>query len=67
MLVFLTTANEAIMFLPLAEVLHRRVHRTLSAGPQARFGESARWIGAAAPRFGFKRKSNWVAKCLAQN
>jgi hypothetical protein len=31
-----------------AAVLHRRMHRTLSAGPQARFGEAARWIGAAA-------------------
>src|SRR5713226_8717314 len=28
-----------------AAVLHRRMHRTLSAGPQARFGEGARWTG----------------------
>src|SRR5258708_27955538 len=41
-----------------AAVLHRRMHRTLSAGPQARFGEGRRWTGVAAPRFGFKRKSN---------
>src|SRR6266581_4644608 len=66
MLVFLTTANEAIMSLPVAAVLHRRMHRTLSAGPQARFGEGARWTGAAAPRFGFKSESNCVAKCFAR-
>jgi hypothetical protein len=37
-LVFVTTASEAIMSLPVVAVLHRRMHRTLSAGPQARFG-----------------------------
>ena len=36
MLLFLTTANEAIMSLPIAVVLHHRMHRTLSAGPQER-------------------------------
>jgi hypothetical protein len=36
-----------------ATVLHRQMHRTVSAGPQARFGEGA-GIGAAAPRFGYK-------------
>jgi len=50
MLVFLTTANEAIMSLPfLRRFFTARMHRTLSAGPQARFGEGARWTGAAAP------------------
>jgi hypothetical protein len=42
MLVFLTTANETMMDLPfLATILRRRMHRTLSAGLQARFGEDA--------------------------
>jgi hypothetical protein len=42
MLVFLTTANEIMMDLPfLAAILRRRMHRTLSAGLQARFGEGA--------------------------
>ena len=33
MLVFPTTVNAAIMSLPVVAVLHRRMHRTLSAGP----------------------------------
>ena len=66
LLLFLTTANNAIMSLPVVAVLHHRMHRTLSAGPQARFGEGARWTGAAAPRFGFKSESNCVAKCFAR-
>jgi len=42
---FLATANEAIISLPVVAVLHRRMHRTLSAGPQERFGEGAHWKG----------------------
>ena len=45
MLLFLTTANEAIMSLPVVVVLHHRMHRTLSAGPEARFWGGARWKG----------------------
>jgi hypothetical protein len=45
MLMFLATANEAIISLPVVAVLHRRMHRTLSAGPQERFGEGAHWKG----------------------
>jgi hypothetical protein len=56
--VFVTTASEAIMSLPVVALLHRRCTEPSSAGPQARFGEGARWIEAAASRFGFKRKSN---------
>jgi hypothetical protein len=33
-LLFETRASEAIMSLPAVAVLHRRMHRTLSAGPQ---------------------------------
>ena len=40
MLVFLTTANDAIMSLPNVAVLHRRMHRTLSEEPEARFGRA---------------------------
>jgi len=40
MLMFLATANEAIISLPVVAVLHRRMHRTLSAGPQERFGRA---------------------------
>jgi len=40
-LLFPTTANAAIISLPVVPVLHRRVHRTLSARPQERFGEGA--------------------------
>ncbi len=32
MLLFLTTANEAIMSLPVVVVLHHQMHRTLSVG-----------------------------------
>ena len=53
-LVFVTTANEAIMSLPVAAIVDRRMHRTLSVGPRAGFGENTRWTGATAPRFGFK-------------
>jgi hypothetical protein len=56
--VYVTTASEAIMSLPVVALLHRRCTEPLSAGPQPRFGEGARWIEAAASRFGFKRKSN---------
>jgi len=42
---FLTTANKAIMPLPALVAPHHRMHRTLSAGPQTRFGQGARWIG----------------------
>jgi hypothetical protein len=49
MLVFLTAANKAVMSLPVVAVLHRRMHSTLSAGPQAGFGESARWMGDSSP------------------
>jgi hypothetical protein len=55
---FATTASEAIMSLPAVAVLHRRMHRILSAGPQERFGEGTQWVRAAAPRFRFKGKSN---------
>jgi hypothetical protein len=65
--VFVTTAYEAIMSLPVVAVLPRQMHRTLSAGPQAHFGEGAGWKEATAPRFGFKRMSNRVAKCCAGN
>jgi len=42
MLVFLTTANEAIMSLPvLRRFFTAEMHRTLSAGPQERIGEGA--------------------------
>jgi hypothetical protein len=54
------------MSLPVVAVLHRRMHRTLSAGPQELFGR-APLDAAAASRFGFKRKSNRVAKCFAGN
>jgi len=60
----LITANEAIMYLPVGAVLHRRVHRTLSGGRQELFGQGARWLRVAASRFGFKRNSNRVAKML---
>ncbi len=40
-LLFVTTANAAIISLPVVAVLHRRMHRTLSMGPQERFGEGA--------------------------
>ncbi len=33
-LLFVTTASEAIKSLPAVAILHRRMHRTLSAGPQ---------------------------------
>ena len=48
-LVSVTTASEAITSLPVVAVLHRRMHRTLSAGPQARFGEGCPVDRAAAP------------------
>ncbi len=57
-LLFLTTASEAIKISPCCGGLHRRMHTTLSSGPQARFGEGRPLDRAAAPRFGFKRKSN---------
>jgi hypothetical protein len=58
-LVFVTTANEAISVSPFfAVVLHRRMHRILSEGSQARSREGAPGAGAAAPRVGFKCKSN---------
>ena len=44
-LLFVTTASEAIKSLPAVAVLHRRMHRTLSKGPQARLGRGARLIG----------------------
>jgi hypothetical protein len=55
-LVFITTASEAIMSLLVVAVLHRRTHRTLSAGAAGAFG--GHWIGAATSRIGFKGKSN---------
>ena len=58
MLLFLTTANEAIVSLPVVVVLHHRMHRTLSAGPQERNWGGRALERSAAPRFGFKRKSN---------
>ena len=58
MFVFLTTANEAIMSLPVGAVLTAQCTKNLRRGPQARFGEGARWTGAAAPRFGFIPESN---------
>jgi len=45
MLVFPTTVNAALMSLPVVAVLHPRMHRTLSAGPQVRFGGGARGTG----------------------
>src|SRR5258706_14302990 len=54
-LVFVTTASEAIKSLPAVAVLHRQMHRTLS-GAAGAFG--GHWIGAAATRFGCKRRSN---------
>jgi len=57
-LVFETSASEAIMSLPAEAASDRRMYRTLSAGTQERFGEGAQWVRAAAPRFGFKLKSN---------
>ena len=57
-LVFVTTASEAIASLPVVAVLHRRMHRTLNAGPQARFGGGLPLDRGAAPRFGFKHESN---------
>jgi len=58
MLVFLTTANEAIMSLPLL-----RRSFTAECTERNRGAAGAFWAGrlvdrAAAPRFGFKRKSN---------
>jgi hypothetical protein len=55
---FATTASEATMSLPAEAVSHRRMYRTLSAGTQECFGEGAQRVRAAAPRFGFKLKSN---------
>ena len=37
-LVFVTAANEAIISLSVVPVLNHRMHRTLSAAPQERFG-----------------------------
>ena len=41
MLAFLTTANEAIMSLPVVAVLTAECTEPLSAGPQERIGEGA--------------------------
>ena len=53
-----------IVFPFLPAVLQRRIHRTLSAGPQGRFEEGARWTVGRGPRIGFKSESNRVAKML---
>src|SRR6266550_4839601 len=50
MLLFLTTANEAIMSLPVVVVLQHRMHRTLSAGPQERNWGGHSLERSAAPR-----------------
>jgi hypothetical protein len=42
--VFVTTASEAIVSLPVVAVSPPNA-QNLSAGPQARFGEGAHWIG----------------------
>ncbi len=57
-LAFVTTASEAIMFLPVVAVLHGRMHRTLSAGPQARSWGGRPVDRGRGPRFGFKHESN---------
>ena len=46
-LVFVSTASEAIMSLPVVAILHRRIHRTLSGAASA-LGRGARLLGAAA-------------------
>jgi hypothetical protein len=46
-LVFVTTAGEAIMSLPGVAVLHRRIYRILSGGPQEPSG--GQWIGLRPP------------------
>lgn len=43
-LVFMATASEAIMSLPVVAVLHRRMHNTVSGAASA-FGEGARLTG----------------------
>lgn len=58
---FATTESEAIKSLPIAAILHRRMHRTVSGAASA-FGEEYSLDRAAAPCFGFKGKSNRVAK-----
>lgn len=58
---FVTTESEAIKSLPIAAILHRRMHRTVSGAASA-LGEEYSLDRAAAPCFGFKRKSNRVAK-----
>ena len=56
MLVFLTTANEAIMSLLFCAGSSPPNAQNLKRGAAGAFG--GHWIGAAASRFGFKRKSN---------
>jgi len=56
MLLFLTTANEAIMSLLFCGGSSPPNAQNLERGAAGAFG--GHWIGAAAPRFGFKLKSN---------
>ena len=67
MLVFITMANEAIMPLLFYDGSSPPNAQNLKRGAAgAVFEEGARRTGAAAPRFGFKSESNFVAKCFAR-
>jgi hypothetical protein len=67
MLVFLTTANEAIMSLPFCGASSPPNAQNLKRGAAGAFWGGRLWTGAAAPRFGFKSESNCVAKCFDRN
>jgi hypothetical protein len=54
-LAVVTTASEAIMSLPVVAVLHRRMHRTLSAGPQEPFADGARLDRGCGPSLRIQR------------
>jgi hypothetical protein len=64
MLVFLTTANEAIISLLCGDSSPPNA-QNLMRGAGGAFWGGRRWT-VPRPRFGFKSESNCVAKCFAQ-